>query len=89
MLLDESSASNLLAESSRIYLNCELFLTELQVLAFFTHTVTLPLLNAVAISTTEELLKILPQLYADLSEGKTDTLKEYTVIYKHLPIRTD
>jgi hypothetical protein len=71
MLVEESAAQNLLAESSRMYLSSEFFLTELQVLAYFTHTVTLPLLNAVATCTTSDLLTILPQLYTDLTNGKT------------------
>ena len=37
-------------------------------------------------STQEELLKILPQLYTDLKAGKMDTLNEFLVVYKHVKV---
>ena len=89
MLLSETAQANLHIESSKLYLECEFFLTELSVLAYFTHKVSLPLLNCVEVCEQEELLKILPQLYQDLSVGNMDTLDQYLVKYKHVPVRTD
>ena len=66
--------------------NVIFFLTELHVLAYFTHKVRFPLLNCVEISDQSQLLHIFPNLYEDMSNGKMDTLKEFLVSYKHLPI---
>ena len=74
----------MLVEACKIYLECE-FLTELHLLAYFTTKVTLPFLNCVEKSTQEELLEVLPRLYADLLVGNTDTLKPFLVTYKHVP----
>ena len=73
MLLNESHLSNQHIEAVCLFLDSEFFLTELSVLAYFTHKVSLPLLHSVQVSTLE-LLKILPQLYTDLKAGKMDTL---------------
>ena len=89
MLLRETAQANLHIESSKLYLECEFFRTELIVLAYFTHKVSLPLLNCVELCGQEELLKILPQLYSDLVAGNMDTLSEYIVTYKHVPVSTD
>ena len=64
--------------------NVNFFLTELRALAHFTHKVTLPLLNCVEISGQSQLLHILPN--NDLANGKIDTLKDFLVSYKDLPI---
>ena len=87
MMLNKTSQANLHIESSKTYLECEFFLTELIVLAYFTHNVSLPLLKCV--SNQKELLEILPQLYSNLSLGKMDTLKDYIVTYKHVPVQTN
>ena len=50
-LVTETSANNLLVQACKLYLESETFLTELKVLAFFTHKVTMPLLNCVACGT--------------------------------------
>ena len=55
MLLDETEKNNLLVQSCRMYLQCEFFLTELHALAYFTHKVTLPLLNCVEVCDQNEL----------------------------------
>ena len=55
-------------------------------LAYFTHKVTLPLPDFGEISDQSQLLHIFPKLYEDLSNGKMDTLKDFLVSYKHLPI---
>ena len=41
-LLEETWKSNLLAQACKIHLDCEFFLTELQLLAYFTKKITLP-----------------------------------------------
>ena len=46
-LVDETHTNNLHVETVRIYLNCEFFLTELAVAAYFSHHVNFPLLNCV------------------------------------------
>ena len=86
MLLLETEKNNLLVQACRLYVNCEFFLTELHVLAYFTHKVTLPLLNGVEISDQSQLFHIFPKLCENLSNGKMDTLKDFLVSYKHLPI---
>ena len=47
MLLNETEKDNLLVQACRLYIECEFFITELQVLAYFTHRITLPFLNCV------------------------------------------
>ena len=46
-LLEKTWKSCLLAQTCKIYLDCELFLTELQILAYFTNKITLSYLNCV------------------------------------------
>ena len=69
-----------------MFLDSEFFITELSVLAFFTHKVSLPLLNFVEISSQEELLRVFPKLYEDLQKGKMDTLEQYLVKYCHIVV---
>ena len=79
MLLDEVQVTNLLVESCKIYMASELFITELECLAYFNHHVTFPYLNCVEVSSQEDLLKIMPQLYKDLLMNKVDTLNKFVV----------
>ena len=79
ILPTETSKTNLLVSACKLYLSCEFFPTELKVLAFFTHKVTLPFLNCVEISDQETLLTVLPQLYKDLKDGNIDTLVRFLV----------
>ena len=79
MLLDEIQVTNLLVELCRIYMASELFMTELECLAYFNHHVTFSFLNCVEVSSQEELLKILPQLHQDLLKHNTHTLKNFVV----------
>jgi hypothetical protein len=46
-LVAETSRKNLLVKACDLYLMCEVFETELRVLAYFTQMVTLPLLNCI------------------------------------------
>ena len=69
-----------------MFLDSENFITKLSVLAFFTHKVSLPLLNFVEISSQEELPRLFPKLYGDLQKGKMDTLEQYLVKYCHIVI---
>ena len=82
----DTSANNLLVQACKLYLESEIFLTELKVLAYFTHKVTLPLLNCIAISDQNDLVEIFPKLWRDLKSGNMDTLTNYLVIYKHVPV---
>ena len=86
MVVDESHLSNQHIEIVRMFLDSEFFSTELSVLAYFMHKVTLPFLYCIEISTQEELLTILPKLYADLVEKKMDTLDCFLVHYRHVKI---
>ena len=86
MLLLETEKNNLLVQACRLYVKCDFFLTELHLLAYFTHRVTLPLCNCVEISDQSQLLHIFPKLYEDLPNGKMDTLQDFLVSYKQLPI---
>ena len=85
-LLMETWRSNLLIESCKLYVNCELFTTELDLLAIFTHKVTLPFLNCIEKSTKEKLLKIFPKLNCDLLNHNMDTLRDFQVNYIHVTI---
>ena len=80
MLLPETEKDNLLVQACRLYVECEFFLTELHVLAYFTHKVTLSLFNWVETSDQSQLLQIFPKLYEDLSDRKMDTLKDFLVL---------
>lgn len=55
----------------------ELFITELEVLAFFNHHVTFPFLNCPENSNQNDLLDIQPTLYHDLINISIDTLTKY------------
>ena len=77
MLFQETPAENLLAQSSRIYLHCEIFITELRLLAFFNYNLVIPFLYAVEKSSTPELKRLLPKLHQELLEGNLSTLQEY------------
>ena len=87
MLLLETEKDNLLVQACRMYIECEFFISELQALAYFTHKVTLPLLNCVEVCDQLSLLTILPQLYNDLCVYNMNTLDKYSVVYKHLEIK--
>ena len=64
-------------------LDLEFIVTELEALSYFTHKVTLPFLHFVEVSSQEDLLKVFPELYEDLSNGKMNTLDAYVVHYPH------
>ena len=85
-LLHETWKNNLLVEACRLYVDCELFVAELHVLAVFTKQVTLPFLNAMEKLTQKQLVEMFPRLYKDLLEHKTDTLKDFLVVYHHIPV---
>ena len=79
MLVNEVEGTNQLGESCRIYLSSELFITELEFLAYFNHYVTFSFLNCIEVSSHIQLLEILPKLYSDLTDGKIDILQNYAV----------
>ena len=85
-LLNESWKNNLLIEACKLYVDCELFIAELHVLAIFTKKVTLPYLNAMEKLTQRELVEMFPRLYQDLMDHKRDTLKDFLVEYHHVPV---
>ena len=88
MVINRTHLSNQHVDMVRLLLDSEFFLSELNVLAYFTHKVTLPLLNAVEVSTQQDLCNIFPQLYKDLSEGSMNTLDNFSVQYRHVTVIT-
>ena len=66
MLVNEVEGTNQLVESCRIYFSSELFITELECLAYFNYYVTFPFLNCIEVTSKIQLLEILPKLYSDL-----------------------
>ena len=85
-LLFETPANYLLVQSCGMYLQSEIILTELSVLAFFTYRVPLQMLNCVSFGCQEYLIEKLPLLWKDLQNGELSTLQDYTVEYKHVPV---
>ena len=79
MLLSEATTSNLLVQACHLYLSSEIFLTELETLAYFNENITFPFLHCVEKSSQQELLQILPKLHKDLLNKKVDTLKKFVV----------
>ena len=86
MLLNESHLSNQHIEIVKMFLDSEFLITELQVLAYFTHTITLPFLYFVEVNTNEELLTMFPRLFNDLKAGDLKTLIQYRVEYPHVKV---
>ena len=86
MVVDEVKESNQLVEACRIYLASEIFKTELEVLAYFTHYVTFPFLNCIEKSIQEDLLVILPKLHSDLKARKLHTLSKFVVEMSRVPV---
>ena len=79
MLVNEVEGTNEPVESCRIYLSSKLSITELECLAYFNHYLTFPFLNCTEVSSQIQLLEILPKLYSDLTDKKTDTLQNCIV----------
>ena len=86
MLLNESHLSNQYIEIVRMFLDSEFLITELQVLAYFMHCVTLKFLYFVDVNSQEKLLEMFPRLFNDLKSGTLDTLKVYQVKYPHVQV---
>ena len=68
--------STLLTEACKLYINCELFITELNLVAIFTHKVTLTFLNCIGMSTKKELLEFFSKFHCDLLNHNMDTLQD-------------
>ena len=86
-VIAEADRTNLLIESCSLYLSSELFITELQALAYFNYHVTFPFLLCMERSSQTELLKILPSLYNDLLLKKVDTLKAFQLDIQRINIK--
>ena len=87
-LLSETPADNLLAQACRLYIKCEVFLTELWLLAYFSYHITFPFLNCVEVCDTPTLKSILPKLFQDLMADDVSTLKDYVIKSKRGNIDT-
>ena len=66
-ILVETPLKNLLVRACRIYVDNKFIAAGLKALAIFTFKVTMPFLNFVEKSIQEDLVKVLPQLFVDLS----------------------
>ena len=62
-----------MVQSCKLYMDCEFSFTELEALSYFTHKVTLPMLNCVETSSQKDLLQVLLALHPDLADGKMHT----------------
>ena len=87
MVINETHLSNQHVDIVRMLLDSELLVSELNVLAYFTYKVSLPLLNAVEVASQEELCQIFPKLHQDLMNGSMETLSLYSVKYRHIDIK--
>ena len=67
-----------------MFLDSEFLVTELQVLAYFTHTITSPFLYFIEVNSNEELLTMFPRLFTDSKAGGLETLIDYRVEYLHV-----
>ena len=85
-LLAETWKTNLLVEACKLYVDCELFVTELHLLALFTKKITLPYLNCLEKSSQSNLLEIFPTLYDDLLKHDMTTLSNFEVEYRHVVV---
>ena len=70
LLYDEEDTTNQLVEACKLYISNELFIIELQCLAYFNHFVTYPNLDSVERCSQTELRNLLPRLYHDLKKNK-------------------
>ena len=86
MVLTETNLSNLHTEIVQLFLDNELLTSELSCIAYFTHKISLPLLYAVEVCNQDELCSIFLRLYNDLLNGSLESLTDYSVVYKHVPV---
>ena len=86
ILLQDSPTENLLAQACRLYVQCEVFITELHLLAYFNKHVTFPFLYCVEISDIPSLKTILPKLHADLLNCDISTLKNFVIERKNVNV---
>ena len=85
--LDETYNNTSLIKACKLYIESQLFITELEVLAFFNHHVTYPFLNCIENCNQKDLLDILPTLYHDLINYSTDSLSKYKLTMQHINIQ--
>ena len=78
MLLSKLHLNNQHIGIVRIFLHCKFLITELQVLVYFAHVVTL-FFYFVEVTSKNRLLKMLPGIFNDLERGTIDTLKKHRV----------
>ena len=74
----------MLTEACKLYLESEYIVAALRSLANFTYNATMPYLNCIERSNQDDLVNILKQLFADLKEGKMDTLRDFHVPWTHV-----
>ena len=69
-------------EACCLYLECDYLISPLKALASFTFYITLPFLNSFVKTDQNDLVKILPQLYNELSDSKLETLSPFARSWK-------
>ena len=86
MLLLETEKDSLLEQACQMYFECEFFIIKPHALVSLTHNVALPSFNCVEECEQTDLLTIFPKLYTNLCAADMNTLNEFSVAHKHLPI---
>ena len=71
--------TNQLVESCKMCLSSELFITELECLAYFNHFATFPFLNCAEMSTHADLPFTLPKLHKDMKTKRKGIWSKFTV----------
>ena len=76
MLINETHLSNQHVEVVKLLLDSEFLATELETLSFITHTLKLPFLHFVEVSTQHNIHQVFPKLYDDLSNRLMNILDD-------------
>lgn len=80
-MLAKTKSNNLLIQACRLYLSIPYIIYGIHALAIFGYKVVLPYLNFSEKGNQNHCVKLFPQMYQDLLQGKMDTLSEYSVEY--------
>ena len=85
-LLDRTAKNNLLIRACKLYLESDFIVESLKVLSNFTYYVTMPFLNCVEHNDQNQLIELLPKLFADLKAGVlvSAALKDLYVPWTHV-----
>ncbi len=67
----------MLAQASRVFIKCDIFITELRMIAYFGQHVTMPFLNCIELVDAVELMRLQKQMHQDLLQANSRTLRDY------------